>query len=99
MDSAFPYKKILPENQSLLITNKIKANVCRNSTFQVNTRHRTKITSGKRRLTFSSRAAMSALHAKNDTTNLFGHELGELTENVKALLFVSGKETIQLLKV
>ena len=37
----------------------------------------------------------SALHAKNDTTNPFGYKLGESTENNKALLFFSGKETIQ----
>ena len=36
-----------------------------------------------------------ALHSKNDTTNLFGYKLGESTENNKALLFFSGKETIQ----
>ena len=39
--------------------------------------------------------AMSALHSKNDTTNFFGYKLGELTENNKALLFFSGRETIQ----
>ena len=38
---------------------------------------------------------LSALHAKNDTTNLFGCKLGESTENNKAFLFFSGKETIQ----
>ena len=38
---------------------------------------------------------LSALHAKNDTTNLFGYKLGESTENNKALLFFSGKETIK----
>ena len=39
---------------------------------------------------------LSALHAKNDTTNyLFGYKLGESTKNNKALLFFSGKETIQ----
>ena len=38
---------------------------------------------------------LSALHAKNDTTNLFGYKLGESTENNKALLFFSGKETVQ----
>ena len=38
---------------------------------------------------------LSALHVKNDTTNLFGYKLGESTENNKALLFFSGKETIQ----
>ena len=29
---------------------------------------------------------LSALHAKNDTTNLFGYKLGESTKNSKALL-------------
>ena len=38
---------------------------------------------------------LSALHAKNDTTNLFGYKLGESTENNTALLFFSGKETVQ----
>ena len=38
---------------------------------------------------------LSALHAKKDTTSPFGHKLGESTENNKALLFSSGKETIQ----
>ena len=42
---------------------------------------------------------LSALHAKNDTTNPFGYKLGESTENNKALLFFSGKETIQTLAV
>ena len=38
---------------------------------------------------------LSALHAKNDATNPFGYKLGESTENIKALLFFSGKETVQ----
>ena len=38
---------------------------------------------------------LSALHAKNDTTNLFDHKRGESKENNKALLFVSVRETIQ----
>ena len=38
---------------------------------------------------------LSALHAKNDTTNPFGYKLGESTENNKTLLFFSGKETVQ----
>ena len=37
---------------------------------------------------------LSALHAKNDTTNPFGYKLGESTENNEALLFFSGKETV-----
>ena len=38
---------------------------------------------------------LSALHAKNDTTNPFGYKLGESTENSKALLLFSGNEIIQ----
>ena len=38
---------------------------------------------------------LSALHAKNDTTNPFGYKLGESTENNKALLLFSGNEIIQ----
>ena len=38
---------------------------------------------------------LSALHAKNDTTNPFGYKLGESTKKNKALLFFSGKETIK----
>ena len=34
---------------------------------------------------------LSALHAKNDTTNLFDYKLGESTENNKALLLVSSQ--------
>ena len=37
----------------------------------------------------------SALHSKNGTTNLLGYKLGKSTENNEALLFFSGKETIQ----
>ena len=38
---------------------------------------------------------LSGPHAKNDTINLFGYKIAESTENNKALLFFSGKETIQ----
>ena len=38
---------------------------------------------------------LSALHAKNDTTNLFGHKLGGLTENNKVLLFFSGNGSVE----
>ena len=43
----------------------------------------------------TKRPFWSALYAKNDTTNPFGYKLGESTENNKALLFFSGRETIQ----
>ena len=37
---------------------------------------------------------LSALHAKNDTTNPFDSKIGVSTQNNKALLFFLGKETI-----
>ena len=63
----------------------LKANVCKNSLFQVN---RKKNGTG-RRLTWVLPQAteppfLSALYAKNDTTNLFGYKLGKSTENNKA---------------
>ena len=91
----FLTRKIWPKNEVYLWQRNLKANVFRNSTFQVNTR---KNATSRRRLTSRNRIAissLSALHAKNDTTNLFGYELGESTENNKALLFFSSKETIQ----
>ena len=94
----FPYKKIWPKNRSLLIlwqTN-LKANVCKNSTFQIN---RKKNGTGRRSLTSSNRTAIFvAPHAKKQTNSL-GYKLGESTEKSKALLFFSGKETIQTLTV
>ena len=42
---------------------------------------------------------LSAPHAKNDTTNLFGYKLGESRENNKAPLFYTGKEEFKLLTV
>ena len=38
---------------------------------------------------------LSALHAKNDTTNPFGYKRDKSTENTKALLPFSVKETVQ----
>ena len=87
VNSAFPNKKHFAQKTKFICDKKkMKANVCRNSTFQVN---RTKNGTGRRRLTSSNRAAMSALLRKNDKTNLFGYKLGELTENNKTLLFFS----------
>ena len=42
---------------------------------------------------------LSALHANDDTTNLFDYKLGESTENNKALLFFSGEVTIETFNV
>ena len=40
---------------------------------------------------------LSAILAKNGTTNLIGYKLGESTENNKFLFFFSVNETIQTL--
>ena len=88
VNSAFSNNKILAQKSMF-----IQTNVCRNCTFQVN---RKKNVTGRRRLTSNNRAAIfSALHAKNYTTNPFGYKLGESSENNKALLCFSGKETVQ----
>ena len=71
----------------------MKANVCRNSTFQVNRKENSKEEDVLPRAI--EPPFLSALQAKKDTTNLFYYKLGESTENNKALLFFSGKETIQ----
>ena len=97
VNSAFPKTKNLAQNEVYLWQTNLKANACRNSTFQVNRR---KNATWRRRLTSRNRIAIySCLHPKNDTTNLFGYKLGESTEKNKAPLFSSGKETIQTFSV
>ena len=100
VNSAFPNKKNLAQKRNFYVwqTN-LKANVCRNSTFQVNTR---KNATWRRHLTtsyFQQRSRhffiFSALHAKNDAKNLFDSKLRESTENNKAILFFACKETIK----
>ena len=59
----------------------MKANVCKNSEFQVNRKKKY----GTERAT--EPPFLSALHAKNDTTNPFDYKLGESRENNKALVF------------
>ena len=92
MNSAFPNKKNLarPKNRSLFMTNKVESKCS-----QVNRKKMLQEDDVIPRAT--EPPFLSALHAKNDTTNLFGYKLGESIENNKALLFFSGKETIQTL--
>ena len=84
----FLTRNIWPKNRILFMTNKFESKCLQNSTFQIN---RKKNATGRWRHTSTF---LSALHGKNDTTNLFGYKLGESTENNKVLLFISGKETI-----
>ena len=76
----FLARKILPKNRSLFTTNEneSKASFCGNSKFLVN---RTKITTGKRRLTSSKRAAMSVLHAEErPKKTIFTHFLQKMAK-------------------
>ena len=77
----FLTRKIWPKNEVYLWQTNLKANVCRNSTFQVNTR---KNAPWRRRLTSRNRIAIfdsTSCEERNDTTNLFGYKLGQSTEN------------------
>ena len=83
----FLTRKIWPTNRSLFTKTNLKAIFCRNLTW---------ILQEDDVFTSSNQAAIfSVLHAKNDTTNIFGYKLSVSTEKNKALLFFSGKETIQ----
>ena len=71
----------------------MKANVFRNSSFQVNM---AKNATGKRRLTSSNRHVSTSREELRTQQTFFAINLARrLTENNKALLFFSGKETIQ----
>ena len=82
----FLTRKIWPTNRSLFTKTNLKAIFLQK--FDVNS-------TGRRRLYLEQPGRHSVLHAKNDTTNIFGYKLSVSTEKNKALLFFSGKETIQ----
>ena len=87
VNSAFPNKKNLAQQRRLFMTNKS----------YVSSKHEKECYMKTTSYLEEPNPApfLSALRAKNDTTNLFGYKLGESTEKNKALLFFSGKETIQ----
>ena len=91
VNSAFPNKKNLAQKLKF-IYDKQRANVSQNSMFQVN---RTKNATRKRCRASGNQAANCQLFMRRTTKKTFFHALGELTENKKALLFFSGKVTIQ----
>ena len=85
----FLARKFGPKIEGYLWQTNLKAKCLQKFYVQVNSK---KNGTGRRRRISSNRAA------KNDTTNPFGFKLGESSENNKALLFFSGKETIQTFK-
>ena len=100
MDSAFPNKKNLAQKSNLIYDKQIwKQMFAENSTFQVN---RKKNATWRQRLTSCNRAAIFVSTSREERhskrwTKLTGYKLGEPKGNNKALLFFSGKETIQTL--
>ena len=90
----FLTRKFGPKMEVYLWQTNLKANICSNSTFQVN---RKRMLQEDDVLPWATEPPfLSAVHTKNDTTNPFGYKLGASTENNKALLFFPGKEKIQL---
>ena len=90
----FLTRKLWLKNRSLFMTNKFKRKCLQKFYFssKQDKEWYRKTTSF---LEQPSRPFLSALHAKNDTTSPFGYKLGVSTENNKAPLFFSGKETVQ----
>ena len=95
MNSAFPNKKNLAQKRILFMKNKFESKCLQK--FYVSSKHEKecymKTTSYLEEP--NRHFCQHFMNAKNDATNLFGYKLGESTENNKALLFFSGKETIQ----
>ena len=76
----FLTRKIWPKDEVYLWQTNLKANVYRNSTFQVNTR---KNATWRRRLTSRNGIAIfvsTSCEERHSKTNLFGYKLGESTE-------------------
>ena len=94
VNSAFSNKKIWLKSRSLFMTNKFKRK-CLQKFYASSKQEKEWYRKTTSYLEQPSRPFLSALHAKNDTTNPFGYKLGESTENNKRLLFFAGKETIQ----
>ena len=88
MNSAFPNETFGPKIEIYLGQNKFESNVCRILLQQDDVL-----------LRVTEPPFLSALRAKNDTTNLSDYKLGESTENNEALLFFSGKKTIQTFNI
>ena len=82
----FLTRNIWPKNRSIFTTNKFESKFLQK--FYVSSKWE------KECYRKTTPQFFSALHAKNDTTNLSGYKLGASTENNKALLLLSGKETI-----
>ena len=78
------------------MTNIFESKCLQNYTFQVN-REKKMVQEDDVLPRVTEPLFLSALNAKNDTTNPFGYiyKLGESTETNKALHFCSSKDTIQ----
>ena len=90
----FLTRKLWLKNRSLFMTNKFKRK-CLQKFYVSSKQEKEWYSKTTSYLEQPSRPFLSALHAKNDTTSPFGYKLGVSTENNKAPLFFSGKETVQ----
>ena len=93
----FLTRKFWLKNRSLFMTNKFKRKCLQKFDVYVN---RKKNDTGRPRLTSSNRAAfLSAVHAKNDTTNPFGKNLASQQKTTKLYFSSQVKKQLKLLAV
>ena len=98
VNSAFPYKKIWPKNQILVMTNKFESK-CLQKFYVSSKQEKEWYRKTTSYLEQQSRDFLSALHANNDTTNPFGYKLSESTENKKLCFSSQLRKQFKLLTV
>ena len=87
VNSAFPNNKNLAQQRSLFMTNKFESKCLQK--FYGSSKHEKEYYMKNDVLPRGAESPfLSALHAKNDTTNLFGYKLGESTEKQQSSFFL-----------
>jgi len=88
VNSAFPNKKNLAQRRNLFMTNKLESKCLQK--FYVSSKHEKECYVKTTSYLEEPNPApfFSALHATNDTTNLFGYKLGESTKKKKSSSFL-----------
>ena len=82
VNSSFSNKKIWPKNRSLFMRNKFESK-CLQKFYVSSKQEKECYRKTTSYIEQPRRHILSPLHAKNDTENLFGHKLGEPTDNRK----------------
>ena len=87
VNSAFPNNKNLAQQRSLFMTNKFESKCLQK--FYGSSKHEKEYYMKNDVLPRGAESPfLSALHAKNDKTNLFGYKLGESTEKQQSSFFL-----------